>query len=117
MVRLPNSTVFNANITNYAAVPARRIEFPVGIAYGSDVQAAKEAIMGALRAHPLVLEEPPPEVFVDELGDSAIVLKVRAWAPTEVWFPVRKELVELVLRTLGEAGIEIPFPQLDVHLK
>lgn len=117
VVRLPNSRVFNAHITNYAAIPARRIDFAVSIAYGSDIPAAREAIMGALRSHPLVLENPEPEVYVEELGDSAIVLRVRAWAPTKVWFPVKKELVELVYRTLVERGFEIPFPQMDVHLK
>jgi len=117
VVRMPNQDVFTATISNYSRNVARRITIQVGIAYGSDIAKAKEAIMKALEEHPYVLVKPAPDVFVDSFGDSAIILNVRAWAPNKVWFATRMELPDIIKKALDEAGIEIPFPQLDVYIK
>jgi len=117
IVRIPNDKLFSALITNYTASVARRIEFKIGISYSSDIGKAKEAILRVFNDHPLVLINPPPEVFVDDFGDSAIVLAARCWVPAPLWLRIRKELLELIKKSFDEAGVEIPFPQLDLHVK
>jgi len=117
IVRIPNDKLFSTLITNYTASVARRIEFKIGISYSSDIGKAKEAILRVFNDHPLVLINPPPEVFVDDFGDSAIVLAARCWVPAPLWLRIRKELLELIKKSFDEAGVEIPFPQLDLHVK
>jgi len=117
IVRIPNDKLFSTLITNYTASVARRIEFKIGISYSSDIGKAKEAILRVFNDHPLVLINPPPEVFVDDFGDSAIVLAARCWVPAPLWLRIRKELLELIKKAFDEAGVEIPFPQLDLHVK
>lgn len=117
IVRIPNDKLFSTLITNYTASVARRIEFKIGISYSSDIGKAKEAILRVFNDHPLVLINPPPEVFVDDFGDSAIVLAARCWVPAPLWLRIRKELLELIKKSFDEVGVEIPFPQLDLHVK
>ncbi len=117
IVRIPNDKLFSTLITNYTASVARRIEFKIGISYSSDIGKAKEAILRVFNDHPLVLINPPPDVFVDDFGDSAIVLAVRCWVPAPLWLRIRKELLELIKKAFDEVGVEIPFPQLDLHVK
>ncbi len=117
VTRLPNSKVFDATIRNFAGNVVRRVEYSVGIAYDADIGHAIEVIKGVLDEHPLVLEEPEPEIFVEELGDSAVILKVRFWVPSSHWFEVKRELLRRIKEALDEAGIEIPFPQRVVWLR
>ena len=111
LVRIPNEKLFNSNIINLKRYPVRRVDVNVGIAYAEDAGRAVEVIRKTLDEMPLVLAEPEPKVYVEELGDSAVVLKVWAWAPSEKWFDVRTEIVERIKAALDNAGIEIPFPQ------
>jgi len=111
LVRIPNEALFNSNIVNLKRYPVRRVDVNVGIAYAEDAGRAVEVIRKTLDEMPLVLAEPEPKVYVEELGDSAVVLKVWAWAPSEKWFDVRTEIVERIKAALDNAGIEIPFPQ------
>ncbi len=115
--RLPNSKVFEATIRNFVANVARRVEYRVGIAYDADIGKAVEVIRRVLDEHPLVLEEPEPQVFVEDLGDSAVILNVRFWAPSSHWFQAKAELLRRIKEALDEAGIEIPFPQRVVWLR
>ncbi len=117
IVRIPNSKVFEAEITNYQRTRARRVEFEIGISYGSDIEKAIKAIEEMINKHPYCLVNPGPQIFVDRYADSAIVLKVRCWAPPQTWFQTRIELQTQLKKTLEEVGIEIPFPQLDLHIK
>ena len=111
LIRIPNEKLFNSNIVNLMRYPARRVEVSVGISYDSDVEKAIEIIKKTLDDIPFVLAEPEPTVYVDSLGDSAVILSVRAWAPSEKWFNVRTEVVKRIKEALEEEGIEIPFPQ------
>ncbi len=117
IVRLPNTKVLGATIYNYQKTRVRRVELRIGISYGSSIEDAKEAIMKVIREHPFCLENPAPDVFVEDFADSAIVLNVRCWAPSEVWFDTKKSLLELIKREFDRAGVEIPFPQLDLHIR
>jgi len=117
IVRIPNSTVFTSIITNYYRTRARRVEISIGLSYDTDIEKALEVLRGLMEDHPFCLVNPAPEVFVQEYGDSAIVFTMRCWAPPQVWFRTKVELQTRLKEELDRAGIEIPFPQLDLHIK
>ena len=117
IVRIPNSTVFTSIITNYYRTRARRVEISIGLSYDTDIEKALEVLRGLMEDHPFCLVNPAPEVFVQEYGDSAIVFTMRCWAPPPVWFRTKVELQTRLKEELDRAGIEIPFPQLDLHIK
>ena len=109
--RIPNQTLFTSNITNYVAHVARRFEYSVGIRYSDDANRAIEVIWEVINRHPFALKNPSPSIYVDELGDNAVVLIVRIWAPSSEWWDVRTELLWKIKIALEENGIQIPFPQ------
>jgi small-conductance mechanosensitive channel len=110
-VRIPNQSVFTTNITNYVANVARRFEYVVGIRYTDDADQAKAIIKDIIREHPFALKNPAPMVFVDTLGDNAVNIIVRIWAPSTDWYGIKTELLWIIKKTLEENGIEIAFPQ------
>ncbi len=116
VVRIPNNDVFNSIITNYVKMKARRIEFVIGVHYNTDIDYAIDVIKNFVSEHPLCLVNPGPEAFVDNYGDSSVNIKIRCWAPPQAWFATKVELQTKIKRVLEEAGIEIPYPQLDLHL-
>ncbi|MEB3851422.1 MAG: mechanosensitive ion channel family protein [Desulfurococcales archaeon] len=116
LVRIPNSTVFNEQIVNYYRTRARRVEFLIGIHYQSSIEKAVEALMRLMDGHPYCLVNPAPEVFVEEYADSSVNLRVRCWAPPQVWFSTKTSLLTRLKSALEEAGVEIPYPQLDLHI-
>lgn len=113
-VRLPNEKVFTSNIYNYNAHAARRFEYKVGIAYKSDADKAIKIIEELFEQHPLILKEPKPQIFVEELADSSVILIIRIWAPSSEWYGVKTEMLWKIKVALEKAGIEIPFPQIVV---
>lgn len=117
VVRVPNDRLFKSVVMNYSKASAIRVVIDVGISYKSDIPKAKEAIMKALDRNPYVLVNPEPEVYIKEFADSAIALTVRFWAPSKVWYETRKLCLELIREELKKAGVEIPYPQLDLHVK
>jgi small-conductance mechanosensitive channel len=116
-ITIPNGQVWGAAIENYTRMPRRRADVLVGIAYGDSVDKAVQVAMDAMKAHPLVLDEPEPAVALTELADSSVNLSVRPWTNTENYWAVKGDIAKAMLKGLPEAGIEIPFPQLDVHMK
>lgn len=110
-VRIPNGTVFTTNITNYVAHVARRVEYVVGIRYSDDADKAITIIKELCEEHPLALKHPSPDIFVDNLGDNAVNLLVRIWAPSTEWYGLKKELLWKIKTALEAEGIEIAFPQ------
>jgi small-conductance mechanosensitive channel len=114
---LPNKMVINEKILNHTRSPQLRVNVPVGIGYGEDIGAARQALLAAVSGHPQLAEDPAPKVVVKELGDSAVKLELRAWLrdphkEREVFC----DLLELAKVTLDQAGIEMPFPQQTLHL-
>lgn len=116
-VRIPNEDIFKSTIVNYSKTVAVRVGYDVGISYDSDIELARETITRLLDEDPMVLAEPEPVVYVEELGDSAVVLKVLFWTPSWAWIETRRRLLGEIKKALDEAGIEIPFPQRVVHLR
>lgn len=110
-VRMPNDKVFSSNIKNYVVHGARRFAYTIGIRYRDDADKATEIIRNLLDEHPLVLKEPAPLVFVEELGDNSVNLAVKIWAPSTHWYSVYTEMLWKIKVALEEKGIQIPFPQ------
>lgn len=113
-VRLPNETVFTTSITNYVANLTRRFEYVVGIRYNDDADEAIKIIKDLIDQEPYALVHPSPGVFVDTLGDNAVNISVRIWAPATEWYDLRTKLLWIIKKTLEENGIEIAFPQRTV---
>lgn len=110
-VRIPNEKVFTNKITNYVANTARRFEYVVGIRYSDDADEAIEIIEDLIEEHPIALKDPSPTVFVDNLGDNAVNIIVRIWAPPTEWYDLKMEMLWKIKKDLEENGIEIAFPQ------
>lgn len=115
-VILPNGSLSNSNLTNVTAQEKRRLEIKVGISYESDLKKAKSILEGLFAAHPLIIQEEGILVFVDSLGDSAVVLGARAWVATGDYWNVKWELTEKLKLAFDQAGVVIPYRQMDVHI-
>ncbi len=112
---IPNGPLSNNNIVNYNAENTRRDKINVGISYDSDIKLAKEILLAICAENSDILDDPIPEVYVDSLADSAVILTLRFWANNDVFWPAHFHTMETVKNRFDEAGITIPFPQLDVH--
>lgn len=117
VVIIPNGELTNSNIINMSTLSERRINISVSIAYDADIRTAKEVIRSVLEQDAAVLKDKEHFVFVDELADSGVNLKVRCWSRNEDYWETKWRLTENVKYALDEAGISIPFPQMDVHLE
>lgn len=114
---IPNSTLSNNSITNVTAMDKRRLEVKVGISYDSDLLKAKEIMKDLIEKDPELLDREETQIFVDELGDSSVVLGMRAWVRTEEFWPTKWRMNEQLKLEFEKNGILIPYPQLDVHMK
>ena len=117
VVIIPNGELTTSNIINMSTLSERRINISVSIAYDADIRTAKEVIQSVLEQDAAVLKDKEHFVFVDELADSGVNLKVRCWSRNEDYWETKWRLTENVKYALDEAGITIPFPQMDVHLE
>ncbi len=113
---LPNAAVSNGNITNYSTEPRRRVDMTFGIAYDDDLKKAKDILQRLLNDDARILKEPAPQVVVAELADSSVNLAVRGWVNASDYWDVYFDFQEKVKLTFDAQGINIPFPQHDVHL-
>lgn len=113
-MRIPNETVFTTDITNYVANMVRRFEYVVGIRYEDDADKAIGIIHDILDEEPFALKNPPAGIFVESLGDNAVNILVRIWAPVTEWYELKTRLLWIIKKTLEENGIEIAFPQRTV---
>jgi small conductance mechanosensitive channel len=111
----PNGSVWGSTITNYSALDTRRVDLVVGVSYSSDIGKAKEVINSVLQANEMVLDNPESTVEVVEMADSSVNLVVRPWCKTDDYWDVYFSVNHAAKEALDQAGIEIPFPQMDVH--
>ncbi|HCS26718.1 MAG TPA: mechanosensitive ion channel protein [Spongiibacteraceae bacterium] len=114
-IMIPNSRVMSNPITNYNSFPTRRIDLLIGIGYDADIPKAKEVIHQVLSEESRILPEPAPLVAVRQLGDSSVNLVVRPWVNTPDYWGTHDALLETIKTRLSAAGMDIPFPQMDVH--
>lgn len=115
-VLIPNGTVFSGNIVNYSINPTRRLNFLFDISYDSDLRQAKQIIEQILASDSAILKTPAINVVVSELAASSVKLSAQAWVNTQDYSPTLGRILEQVKLAFDEAGISIPFNQLDVNL-
>lgn len=114
---LPNGVVANDKIVNYSKEENRRVDMVVGISYSQNIPEAKQVILEALKANQYVLEDPAPFVGVLEMGDNSVSMAFRPFVKGEFYWEAFFSCNEDVKIALDKAGIEIPFPQRDIHIK
>lgn len=114
---IPNGMLTNNSITNATAKDERQLDLRVGISYDADIRQAKSVIENLLIKDECIIKNEQINVFVHELADSAVVLGIRAWVENEEYWETRWRLLEEIKILLDENGIEIPYPQMAVHMK
>lgn len=114
---LPNGSLSNNSIVNVTTANFRRMDVMVGISYNADIKKAKEVLQDVLESDPAILKDRERLVFVQELGDSSVILGVRGWFSNEDFWTGKWRVTENIKYALDQSGIEIPFPQMDVHLQ
>jgi len=117
MILVPNSLIWNGSITNYSAKDTRRVDLVIGVGYDDDLKKTHDVIMGVLQDHDKILKDPAPAVFVSNLGDSSVDFNVRPWVATADYWGVYSDVLHRSKVALDEAGISIPYPQSDVHMR
>lgn len=117
VIVLPNGNLANNSIVNVTTADFRRFDLSVGIAYNADIKKAKETLLEVITKEPLTIKDKDLLVVVDELGDSAIKLLVRCWFTQDDYWQGKWNVTENCKKALDDAGVEIPFPQMDVHVK
>jgi small conductance mechanosensitive channel len=115
-VIIPNGAITGGTITNYSAKPTRRIDLVIGVGYNADLKQAKKILHDVVSSHELVLKDQAITIGVSELADCSVNFVVRPWVKTSDYWPVHFDLLESIKVELDKAGIEIPFPQLSVHV-
>lgn len=113
---IPNGLINGDTITNYSAMEMRRVDMVFGVGYDDDLKLAREVLTRVCKNHPKVLDEPALKVFVMNLGDSSVDFAVRPWAKTGDYGAVKGDILEQAKVALDAAGLNIPYPQTDVHL-
>jgi small-conductance mechanosensitive channel len=118
-VRIPNEQVYVSDVSNYHGNAARRYDFEIGIRYRDDIGEAIRVISGILDGYQFALKHPAPEVFVSDLADSSVKIKIRlwfpsAWANTQDDISLHTRILPMVKNALEAAGIQIPFPQREL---
>lgn len=116
-ITVPNGTLTNSVIKNYSSEPQRRVDLSFSVAYGSDDETVKNAILDVISAHPKALKDPAPFVRMSEHGANALVYTVRIWCQSADYWTVYFDVTEGVKTAFDEKGISIPFQQMDIHIK
>jgi potassium-dependent mechanosensitive channel len=118
-VIVPNSNLIANQVINWTLSSQwRRVDVPVGVAYGTDPERVIKLLVGVAESYPGVLLERPPMAFFMGFGESSLRFELRFWsAQQDTWFQLQSDVTVAVAKALDEAGIEIPFPQRDLHIR
>ena len=117
IVHVPNGTFPTSNVTNFTQLGERRVEYKFSIAYSADYRLARDILLGIFSADDRVLPSPEPTVVMSAHGESSIELTARCWVKSADYWNVYFNLIERAKQLFDENGIEIPFNQMDVHIK
>ncbi len=116
VVIIPNATVSSATITNYSQNPERRVDLVFSVAYGSSVEKVKEVIRSVVESQPQVLLDKDVTIRLTEQAASSLNFVTRVWVNQADYWNTYFDLNERMLEAFAENGLEVPFPQLDVHM-
>ncbi len=117
LIVIPNGMLSNTSLTNVTGEERRRVDIVVGIAYEADIRAAKEVLQRVAETEPARIPGEEVQIFVDALSASSVDLGMRIWVKAEDYWPARWRLLEQVKYALDEAGISIPYQQIDVQIR
>jgi small conductance mechanosensitive channel len=116
-VIIPNGELSNGSMINYSTEPRRRVDWIFGIGYGDDSDKAREVLMQLIKEDQRILADPEPFIAIKELGDSSVNFVVRVWVQSSDYWAVFFNMNEKVYKTFPKENLNIPFPQMDVHLQ
>lgn len=111
----PNSTLWNVPVTNYSRLGTRMHDFSVRIAYEDDIDKALDIMLALVRADKRVLTIPEPAAYVADLADNAVILTLRYWANSDIWWNTSRDMTKAVKLAFDRNGITIPYPQVTYH--
>jgi small conductance mechanosensitive channel len=115
-VIIPNGSITSSNIINYSTKPTRRIDLIIGVSYEANLAKTKKILSDVVAQNALVLKDQAVTIGVSELADNSVNLVVRPWVKSSDYWPVYFDLLENIKVELDNAGIEIPYPQLSLHV-
>ncbi|TWX56962.1 mechanosensitive ion channel family protein [Colwellia hornerae] len=115
-VIIPNGKITSSTITNFSTKPERRLDLVIGVSYSADLAKTKALLTKLTTEHELVLKEKETVIGVQELAESSVNFVVRPWVKSDDYWILHRDLLEKIKIALDDAGIEIPFPQLSVHV-
>ncbi len=116
-VIIPNGTLMNSTITAVNQMDTRRVDFTFSVSYSSDIDKVKKVIDYVIANTENILEDKKVDIFVSKHGESSVDFAVRVWTKTENYWSVYFDINEKMKKAFDAAGIEIPYPQMDVHVK
>ena len=116
LVQLPNSSIVSQNIINYSSEERRRVELKVTASYDAPTEQVKAVLARLVKEHPLTMSEPEPLIHVNSYGDSAIEYIVRIWCKNEDYWTIYFDLMDRIKPAFDQAGIEMTYPHLNVHM-
>lgn len=114
---IPNGPLSNETITNYSSLEKRRLDLDFSVSYNADIDKVKEILQDTIAKEAFVLKDENVFVRLSSHGDSALIFTVRVWVKTENYWDLKFNLEENVKKAFDMNNIEIPYPQLDVHLQ
>ena len=116
-ITVPNGTLTNSVVVDYSSEETRRVDITVTAAYNTDIDKVCNLLLEKAAAHPLVLQDPAPAALLTAQGASALEFQLRVWCDNADFWTVKGDLSVALKKAFDEHGIEIPYPQLDVHMK
>ena len=117
LVMIPNGTLSNGSLINYSAKETRRVDLVFSVAYDSDLLKVRKVLKEIVDNHKLILSKPDPFIGLIQHNASSLDFAVRVWVKNSDYWPVYFDLLETVKTRFDKEGIDIPYPQMDLHLK
>ncbi|QYJ69399.1 mechanosensitive ion channel family protein [Flavobacterium litorale] len=117
VIYIPNGALSNGNITNFSKEPIRKADLTIGVGYDSDIKQTKEVLKRVIDMDKNILKDPEPVIRIRELADSSVNFQIFVWAKNEDYWQMLSDFKENSKIELDKEGIEIPFPQTDLHVR
>lgn len=115
IIYAPNGSLSSSSVTNYSLNETRRVEWKIGVDYGSDIDKVRATVLSLIQKDSRILAEPAPFVVLGELADSSVNITIRVWAKSSDYWAVYFDMNENIYNEFNKQGITFPFPQITVH--
>lgn len=117
VIHCPNGSLSNSNVINYSEMDKRRVDLTASVSYTADMDTVKKILADTVATNEKVLNDTPPTIRLSKCADSSLDFTVRVWCKNSDYWDVYFDLTEAIKNALDQAGVEIPYPQLDVHIR